>query len=656
LPFRNPRLSVTFIMITFKCPKCGVVHQVAPEQGGAKLRCQCGAKVMAPPLDSGTAAPPTNTLPIATTTVDAPLPGSANSPNRASGNPPRVGGPGTVGSAPPQQANNPSSRTGKPGPTVAPPVSAPLSPVWPPVSSPTVIAVKSSTKPVEQEVRNEWYYEFNDNIIGPVLESELRYLAESGALLPDARVWSEGMIDWQPALARLPRAFKNVDLDTPTVWGVADVVALILATIALASVVGLVVVALRGPKAEIVTAPAPTVEQPIEAAAPRPQVLPAQPVLPAPVPLPPIPGGERLSAEQIFSKYSRSVVRVMTGRSTGSGFLAGDGLVVTNSHVISGDLADSIRVTFPSGADPQATTTANLVYEDTKRDLAVLRLTTGVLPLTLADRIERGEDVVVIGSPAVLGGISENGVTKGVLSNAVKHDNLDFYIIDAAINPGNSGGPVFNSRGQVVGVATMYIPGRQQMNYIVPFKDIAEAIQAGRGITPDRFLQVAAGHDAVVVVIRFLAAGLIDNAYLNRYRDTMNRAITMGLGPKAAALAVTREWGVKVDGMIATVLPQPVRETASRFVLREGPTTLPRLRPELEALIRVTEESRDLAKNPTRDTFGVFKDRIAAADKELAALIKPLADDLRIGEAELLGAALRLAKSVGYDELSLEKH
>ncbi len=142
--------------------------------------------------------------------------------------------------------------------------------------------------------------------------------------------------------------------------------------------------------------------------------------------------------------------------SLGSGFVIDpSGYVVTNNHVIEG--ADDIEVIFPNGTKLKA----KLVGTDTKTDLSVLKVEPKA-PLKAvrfgdSRRMRIGDWVMAIGNPFGLGG----SVTLGIISargrniNAGPYDN--FIQTDAAINKGNSGGPLFNMRGEVIGINTAII-------------------------------------------------------------------------------------------------------------------------------------------------------------------------------------------------------
>ncbi len=142
--------------------------------------------------------------------------------------------------------------------------------------------------------------------------------------------------------------------------------------------------------------------------------------------------------------------------SLGSGFvISADGIIVTNNHVI--DQADEIEVIFQDGARLKA----EVVGRDPATDLAVLRVNAG-RPLAFvrwgdSDAAKVGEWVIAIGNPFGLGGSVSAGIISARNRNIAATDFDDFIQTDAAINRGNSGGPLFNMRGEVIGVNTAIV-------------------------------------------------------------------------------------------------------------------------------------------------------------------------------------------------------
>lgn len=141
-----------------------------------------------------------------------------------------------------------------------------------------------------------------------------------------------------------------------------------------------------------------------------------------------------------------------TGRAaaSGTGFIVGDGRVLTNNHVVEGCAVMSAR-----NAQGQ-TVSARVDATDPRRDLALLRVPQGFGPvLTFRDSppVQRGETVVTYGFP--LSGVLSSGptlTTGDVSALAGLRDNPLHFQISAPVQPGNSGGPLFDAQGHVMGV------------------------------------------------------------------------------------------------------------------------------------------------------------------------------------------------------------
>ena len=160
-------------------------------------------------------------------------------------------------------------------------------------------------------------------------------------------------------------------------------------------------------------------------------------------------------------------------RGEGSGFIvSAEGVILTNAHVV--DDAQKVTVKLTDRREFEA----KVIGFDAKSDVAVLKIDAHDLPVVkLGDprRLQVGEWVVAIGSPFGF----ENSVTAGIVSakgRSLPDDNyVPFIQTDVAVNPGNSGGPLFNLRGEVVGINSQIYSrsgGYQGLSFAIPI-DVA---------------------------------------------------------------------------------------------------------------------------------------------------------------------------------------
>ncbi len=151
----------------------------------------------------------------------------------------------------------------------------------------------------------------------------------------------------------------------------------------------------------------------------------------------------------------------------GSGVIIdSEGYILTNNHVVEG--ASEVTVTTSEGTEYEA----QIVGRDPKTDLAVLKVKdkTGLPSAVMGDseKLQVGEWVLAIGNPFGLSHTVTSGIVsaKGRVIGAGPYD--DFIQTDASINPGNSGGPLFNMRGEVVGINTAIVPQGQGIGFAIP--------------------------------------------------------------------------------------------------------------------------------------------------------------------------------------------
>jgi serine protease Do len=176
----------------------------------------------------------------------------------------------------------------------------------------------------------------------------------------------------------------------------------------------------------------------------------------------------------------------------GSGFLIGEGMVLTNNHVVQVQdesrpgryrPMDEIKVitdeTAPGGAREFS---AKVIGSDPKSDIALLRIEgKDVQKLKYAtlgdsDAAEVGDYVLAIGEPFGL----QATVTAGIISAKERTQfggpYSDYLQTDASINPGNSGGPLFNMKGEVVGVNAAIISGANTIGFAIPINVVKEIL------------------------------------------------------------------------------------------------------------------------------------------------------------------------------------
>jgi serine protease Do len=165
-------------------------------------------------------------------------------------------------------------------------------------------------------------------------------------------------------------------------------------------------------------------------------------------------------------------------RGQGSGFIVGaDGVILTNAHVVKG--AKDVVVKLTDRREFQA----KVLGIDEKTDIAVLKIDAKNLPVVQIGKVsdvQVGQWVVAIGSPYGL----ENTLTAGVVSatgRSLPDDSaVPFIQTDVAVNPGNSGGPLFNLRGEVVGINSQIYSqtgGFQGLSFSIPI-DVATRVQS----------------------------------------------------------------------------------------------------------------------------------------------------------------------------------
>jgi serine protease Do len=280
-------------------------------------------------------------------------------------------------------------------------------------------------------------------------------------------------------------------------------------------------------------------------------------------------------------------------RSLGSGFvISQDGYVLTNAHVVEG--ADEITVKFTDKREFKA----KVIGADRRTDIALIKIdATGLPAVRFGDpsKLKVGEWVVAIGSPFGF----ENTVTAGIVSakgRSLPQENfVPFIQTDVAINPGNSGGPLFNMRGEVIGINSQIYSrtgGFMGLSFAIP-ADVALDVQKqlkekGR---------VARGR--IGVQIQEVTRDLATSFGLDRARGALVNSVEKGspadkAGVEATDIIVGFD-GKQVDS--STDLPRIVGST------RPGST------------VPVEVWRKGATKKLTVTVGELVEDRVAAAEK-----------------------------------------
>lgn len=163
---------------------------------------------------------------------------------------------------------------------------------------------------------------------------------------------------------------------------------------------------------------------------------------------------------------------IQSERWAGTGYAIGDGYIVTNNHVV--DEAKTISVKGVKG-DMNIGYTADVVTTDKVNDIAILRVTDslftgfGTIPYAVQQRMaDVGEDVFVLGYPLTQALGNEIKLTNGIISSRTGYQgNIATYQMSAPVQPGNSGGPMFDNKGNVIGIVVAGVPGAENVGYAI---------------------------------------------------------------------------------------------------------------------------------------------------------------------------------------------
>lgn len=175
-------------------------------------------------------------------------------------------------------------------------------------------------------------------------------------------------------------------------------------------------------------------------------------------------------AGAIYRKASPAVVLIETyndkGEVTaaGSGFLiSADGRILTNYHVVAHTKQATVRL-----ANKDAYDSVDVLDIDKRKDIALIKIKAvdlPFLPLGQSNAVDVGDAVFSLSTPL---GILQNTLSNGIVSGIRAGDGYRYFQVTAPISHGSSGSPIFNLKGEVIGIAVMTISEGQNLNFAIP--------------------------------------------------------------------------------------------------------------------------------------------------------------------------------------------
>jgi serine protease Do len=188
-----------------------------------------------------------------------------------------------------------------------------------------------------------------------------------------------------------------------------------------------------------------------------------------------------------------AVVKISTPSGLGSGVIIDkDGHAITNAHVVQGEQKLKATVWFPQSDGTLKRVEIDkveLIAVNNHLDLALVKIPPTkegdflFAPVQKEEQLDIGQSVFAIGNPLGL----ERTLTQGVISTTQRSfDGLTYIQTDCPINPGNSGGPLFNTRGEVIGITNMGIRGGESLGFAIPARYVKDFVRTREAFTYDR--------------------------------------------------------------------------------------------------------------------------------------------------------------------------
>ncbi len=324
-------------------------------------------------------------------------------------------------------------------------------------------------------------------------------------------------------------------------------------------------------------------------------------------------------------------------KTLGSGFIiSADGDILTNAHVVAG--ADEVMVKLTDKREFKA----KVLGADKRTDIALIKIEASGLPVVKIgdpNKLKVGEWVVAIGSPFGF----DNSVTAGIVSakgRSLPQENfVPFIQTDAAINPGNSGGPLFNMRGEVVGVNSQIYSrtgGYMGLAFAIP---IDVAMQVQRQLRTSGYVS----RGRIGVIVQEVTRPLADSFGLSKPTGALVNSVEKG-GPADKAGVESGDVILKFDGKTvnhSADLPRIVGATkpGARVTMQIWRKNASR---ELSVHVGAIPEEKQPGGQPARPAAKASANRLGLALSELSAAQKRelnlshglLVEDIRAGVSD----------------------
>ncbi|MDP3483602.1 MAG: DegQ family serine endoprotease [Sulfuricella sp.] len=329
--------------------------------------------------------------------------------------------------------------------------------------------------------------------------------------------------------------------------------------------------------------------------------------------------------------------REFESKSQGSGFIvSADGYILTNAHVVDG--ADEVTVRLTDKRDFKA----KVIGTDRRTDVALIKINATGLPKVVIGnpaQLKVGEWVAAIGSPFGF----ENSVTAGIVSakgRSLPQENyVPFIQTDAAINPGNSGGPLFNLRGEVVGINSQIYSrtgGYMGVSFAIP-------IDVAIGIADQLRIHGKISRGWLGVMIQDVTKELAESFGLKKPEGALIAGVEKG-GPADKAGMEPSDVVLKFDGKPvgnASELPLLVGatkpgKTVAVQVWRKGASK------ELSLTVAEAPSEKIVARRPGKDDGAVGRLGLSLRD-----LVESQKKELQVSHGILVESAQGVAARAG---------